>query len=198
MAQKGDGALIRLARSRVFVAANALILAALLIVLGARFTPAIQTALAPSAQSARVPISITGPGVSAATSVTAYILGDVATPGVYTLASGARVQALVAAAGGALSDADLARVDLAALVADGQEVYVPRLGEKIPLTLGGKVDINVASVDDLHNALGVQRAIATRIIAYRVAHGPFTAVSQLLLVPISQATYDRIKALVTV
>ncbi|MGH2502668.1 MAG: ComEA family DNA-binding protein, partial [Ktedonobacterales bacterium] len=132
------------------------------------------------------------------TSVTAYILGDVVAPGVYTLATGARVQALVAAAGGALDDADLTRVDLAALVADGQEIYVPQMGETIPLTLGGKIDINVASASDLHHALGIQLAIANRIVAYRAAHGSFTATSQLLLVPISLSEYDKIKALITI
>jgi len=185
--------LSRLARSRLFVAANAIILATLLIIAGARFTPAIQAALGQPAPTSHSAITISGAGVSAQSSVTAYILGDVVAPGVYTLDAGARVQELVAAAGGVFSDADLARVDLAAQVADGQEIYVPRLGETIPLMLGGKMDINVASADDLRNALGLQRATATRIIAYRNKHGPFTAISQLLLVPISRATYDRIK-----
>lgn len=189
---------IRLARSQPFVIANALILVALLVVLGARAAPAIQTALGQFAPSSQAAVTVSGPGVGAPASVTAYILGDVSAPGVYTLAADARVQALVAAAGGALADADLARVDLAAHIADGQEIYVPRLGETIPLMLGGKVALNVASANDLHNALGLQRATATRIVTYRTAHGPFTAVSQLLLVPISQATYDRIKALVAV
>jgi competence protein ComEA len=202
MAQNGAEAFAArvggLARSKPFVAANALLLAALLLLAGVRFVPAIQGALAQVGQPAQPAISITGPGASATSSVTAYILGDVAAPGVYTLAEGARVQALVAAAGGALGDADLTRVDLAARVADGQEVYVPQVGETVPLTLGGKVDVNIASADDLHHALGLQLAIADRIVAYRVAHGPFTAISQLLLVPISRATYDKIKALVTV
>lgn len=185
-------------RMRAFVVANAALLAALILLAGARFVPGIQAALGQPAPAAQSAITISGPGVSAPTSVTAYILGDVATPGVYTLAAGARVQELVAAAGGALSDADLTRVDLAAHVADGQEIYVPQIGETIPLTLGGKININVASAADLHHALGLRQDIAERIVAYRVAHGPFTAVSQLLLVPVSRATYDRIKAVVTV
>lgn len=190
-------ALARALRSRVFLAANALILAALLVAVGAQVVPVARSALA-SNQTTRPAISVSGPGVTSADHVTAYILGDVAAPGVYTLAGGARVQALVDAAGGALADADLARVDLAAPVVDGQEIYVPQVGETIPLMLGGKVDINTASAADLHHALGIQLATAVRIIAYRAAHGPFTAVSQLLLVPISRATYDKIEALVTV
>lgn len=193
------GQINRLARSHTFVIANALMLAALVMFAGARVVPVIQTTLA-QAQPTRSAITITGPGAAsaAASGITAYILGDVVAPGVYTLATGARVQALVVAAGGALDDADLTRVDLAARVADGQEIYVPRIGETIPLTLGGKVNINVASADDLRHALGIESATAERIVAYRVAHGPFTAISQLLLVPISRATFDRIKAVVTV
>ncbi len=189
------GTILGWMRSWVFLAGNAVALVALLAVAGVRLAPMIQAALSQPAQSA---ITITGPGVGAPTTITAYILGDVAAPGVYTLAADARVQALVAAAGGVYRDADLARVDLAAHVADGQEIYVPRIGETIPLMLGGKVDINVASAADLHNALGIQLATARRIVAYRTAHGSFTAVSQLLLVPISLTTYDHIKTLVTV
>ncbi len=187
----------KLVRSRLFVAANTVLLAALVVLVGFRVAPLIQATLA-QASSAPSSISITGPGVATNASITAYILGDVTAPGVYTLAEGARVQALVAAAGGALDDADLTRVDLAAPVVDGQEIYVPRVGETIPLTLGGKIDINIASADDLHRALGLELATANRIVAYRVAHGPFTAVSQLLLVPISRATYDKLKDVVTV
>lgn len=97
-----------------------------------------------------------------------------------------------------LDNADITRVDLAALLIDGQSVYVPRLGEQVPPELGGRVNLNVASAANLHNALGVTTSIANRIVAYRATHGPFTAVSQLLLVPVSKATYDRIKDLVTV
>lgn len=197
--ERRDGARLtwigRVARSKVFVGLNAVALPTLLLLAGLRFGPALAAAVRPTQPA----ISISGPGVSqASASVTAYILGDVAQPGVYTLAVGARVQALVAAAGGALDNADLTRVDLAALVVDGQEIYVPRIGETIPLMLGGKVDINAASASDLHHALGIEVAIANRIVAYRVAHGAFTAISQLLLVPISLSEYNKIKSLVTV
>lgn len=141
-------------------------------------------------------VAITGPGVSQ--QVEGYVLGAVLRPGVYSLHSGARVRELVEAAGGLLDNADITRVDLAGLLADGQSVYVPRLGEQIPLQLGGKINLNVANEIDLHNALGVTTSVARKIVAYRAAHGPFTAISQLLLVPVSQATYDRIKDLVTV
>lgn len=151
-------------------------------------------------QSSQPTIRITGPGIggASATTIEAYVLGAVVSPGVYTLPAGSRVNDLVTAAGGLTADADAARVDLAARIADGQEVYVPAVGEQVPLIIGGKVDINLASVQDLHDALGISLEIARRIVTYRATHGPFTAVSQLLLVPISRTTYDRIKDLITV
>lgn len=144
-------------------------------------------------------IQITGPGVDQASlTIQAYILGAVEAPGVYTLEADARVSDLVRAAGGLLPEADAARVNLAARVADGQEIYVPRVGQVVPPDLAGLVNLNTASAQDLHDALGLSPDVAQRIVAYRETHGSFTAVSQLLLVPISQTTYDRIKELVTV
>lgn len=186
---------LAVARGRAFVIGNTLVGLALLVVIGLFAAPYLPSTLSPAGRSA---VTITGPGVQTPASVAAYILGAVRTPGVYALANGSRVAALVTLAGGALADADLARVDLAARVNDGQEIYVPHVGETVPLTLGGKVNINAASADDLHNALGISRTIAKRIVTYRAAHGPFNAVSQLLLVPVSQTTYDKIKDLVTV
>lgn len=150
----------------------------------------------PAFTRAHPTVAITGPGTTQ--QIEGYVLGAVLRPGVYSLHSGARVRELVEAAGGLLDNADITRVDLAALLADGQAIYIPRLGEQIPLQLGGKLNLNVATETDLHNALGITTSIARKIIAYRTAHGSFTSVSQLLLVPVSQATYDRIKDLVTV
>ena len=173
---------------------------ALLLVAGSGVVVARRMGWAPPGLAARPhTIAITGPGVAGtATALQAYILGAVAQPGVYALANGARVGDLVAAAGGLLPEADAARVDLAALVADGQEIYVPRVGEVIPADVSGLVNINTASAEGLHLALGLSLDIARRIVAYRAVHGAFTAVSQLLLVPISRSTYDRIKYLVTI
>jgi competence protein ComEA len=180
---------------QVALAVNAVLTLALVALILTRVGPRLIAWLAPSPNASTLTIS--GPGFSF-TTISAYILGAVAAPGVYTLATSARVQDLVGAVGGAVADADLARVDLAARVADRQEIYVPHGGETVPLMLGSKLDINVASADDLLHALSISLTIARRIVAYRVAHGSFTAVSQLLLVPISRAEYDKIRDLVTV
>ncbi|HUY77373.1 MAG TPA: ComEA family DNA-binding protein [Ktedonobacterales bacterium] len=191
------GALARLLRSRYYVGGSLVVTLALLA--GVALTSLVTLGYwTPTFMRPQSSLIITGPGVSSNGGIQVFALGAVVHPGVYALAAGAREHDLIDAAGGLLADADLTRIDLAAPLADGQEVYFPLVGEQVPLTLGGKLDINVASPADLHNALGLSLVIADHIVAYRAAHGPFTAVSQLLLVPITRTTYDRIKDLITV
>jgi competence protein ComEA len=139
-------------------------------------------------------------GLGSGTTVTAYIVGAVLHPGVYTLRDGARISDLLHAGGGARLGADLVRVNLAALLFDGEEVYVPLIGEPYPDNVGAGVlvNINIASADTMHLQLGLSLTTAKKIVTYRQAHGSFTAVDQLLLVPLSRSIYDRIKNLVTV
>jgi DNA uptake protein ComE-like DNA-binding protein len=138
-------------------------------------------------------IVITNPSVSVTATIQASVLGAVRSPGVYTLVRGSHVQDLVEAAGGVLTTADLSRVDLGAVLADGQSIYVPRSGEQIPVERNGKIDLNATTATQLRDALGITLTIARHIVAYRAAHERFTAVSQLLLVPVSKTIYDRIK-----
>lgn len=140
----------------------------------------------------------TPPSPSPSTARHAIVLGAVRTPGEYPLQPGAQAKDLIQFAGGALTTADLSRVDLTVILADGASVYVPRNGEVIPVEIEGRLALNRASESDLHNALGLTSAISKRIVAYRTAHGNFTAIGQLLLVPISQTIFDRIKNLVAV
>jgi competence protein ComEA len=141
------------------------------------------------------------PAGQPAPDIQAYIVGAVVHPGVYPLHSGDRVDKLLQAAGGPLPNADLVRVNLAAHVTDGEEVYVPRVGEAIPSGLPGggpgKVNINTASAQDMHNLLGISMTTANKIVAYREAHGPYTSITQLLAV-MSRTTYDKIKDFITV
>lgn len=148
------------------------------------------------------PITITGataaPTVAQSAILHVYVLGDVRVPAAYTLPRGSHVRDLIAAAGGAHSTADINRIDPGALLADGQSIYVPALDELLPPQRGGKLDLNTANPDQLHRALAISVTVGRQIIAYRTQHGNFTAVSQLLLVPVTRVTYDRIKDLVAV
>jgi competence ComEA-like helix-hairpin-helix protein len=190
---------VRMLRSRFYFPVISATILALIVAMGVQL--ALRGLLAGLLSDGQTGEGITIVGASTGgdtSSVQVAILGAVSLPGVYAVPAGSRVYEVITAAGGALDDADLARVSLAAEVRDGQAVYVPHLGETQPTEVNAKVNINQASVEDLHRLLGVTTETAQRIVGYRVAHGPFTAVSQLLLVPLSLATYDRIKDLVTI
>ena len=132
--------------------------------------------------------------------VVVHVVGAVVAPGVQRLPAGARVVDAVDAAGGASGDADLARINLAAALVDGQQVYVLRIGELAPPaaagatgagggdagqpaagdTAAGLVDINRASATELEELPGVGPTTAEAIIAHREQNGPFAAVDDLI------------------
>ena len=144
--------------------------------------------------------------------VVVHVAGAVAAPGVHRLPSDARVVDALDASGGALDDADLARLNLAAPLADGSQVYVPRVGESPPATLApggaggsgaagapGPVDLNTATAEQLEELPGVGPATAAAIIAHRDEIGGFSAVDQLLDVRgIGDAKMAELRDLVTV
>jgi competence protein ComEA len=137
---------------------------------------------------------------SNSTLIQAYIIGAVLHPGVYSLHTGDRVYNLLDLAGGATDDADLACVNLAAQVVDGEEVYVPHISERpangpVSCTVA-KVNINTASANDLHLLLGISQTNADKIVAYRNAHGPFTSIDQLIPI-VGLTVYNRIKDMVS-
>ena len=170
--------------------------------------------------------SITNSSGSTST-IQAYIVGAIHHAGVYSLTTDARVYQLLQAAGGPLPTANLAALNLAARVNDGEEVYVAAIGETPPAavniatsassssattstatitsTTGGTsltnqgqtVNINTADLTTLRQQLHLSSKSAQTIITYRLQHGSFTSVDQLLQV-ISKAIYTRIKGMVTV
>lgn len=132
--------------------------------------------------------------------VIVHVAGAVAIPGVYELESGDRVHAAIRSAGGATAEADLDGLNLAAAVADGQRIYVPRQGEVdaasvpsgpmvSPVADGenevssGPIDINTATAEQFESLPGVGPATAAAIIDDRARHGPFAAVADLERVP---------------
>ena len=151
-----------------------------------------------------------------ATEVVVHVAGAVASPGVRRLPPGSRVTDALDAAGGALPGADLPRINLAALLVDGQQVYVPKPGEEVPVAAAGvpggagaagsggpvpgaAVDLNTATAEQLDTLPGVGPATAAAIIAHREQHGPFTSVDQLLDVRgIGEAKLEQLRDLVSV
>lgn len=151
--------------------------------------------------------------------IAVYITGEVQHPGVYTLPADARVYQLLQAAGGPLPDANLVALNLASKLSDGEEVYVSKIGETAPAvdtsvtgsngstgtnsgsssgtTSGQLVNINTASTTELRQQLHVSSTTAQNIVNFRLQHGPYTSVDQLLQV-VSKSIYNRIKGMVTV
>jgi competence protein ComEA len=167
----------------------------------------VHAAAAPTGPSA--PAGVTGAQASpSAGLVLVDVAGWVRRPGVYEFATGARVIDAIDAAGGARPGAMLEALNLAAPLADGTQILVPREGEAgvaPPSTVGSGavagalVNINTASATELEGLPGIGEVIAQRIVDHRTANGPFASVDQLLDVSgIGDAILESIRELVTV
>lgn len=173
----------------------------------------------PGGSAAEVTLPRAGTAADPATTTTttppqvvAHAAGAVQAPGVYRLDPGARAADLVAAAGGAAPDADLQQLNLAAPVADGERVYVPRAGEVVAPPVagpsggaagggseGGPVNINTATAEQLEELPGVGPAIAAAIVDERERRGRFAAVDDLLDVRgIGEAKLEQLRDQATV
>lgn len=120
----------------------------------------------------------------AGTRITVHVSGAVAQPGLVSLPSDARVADAVVAAGGALQGAVLSGVNLAAPLADHQQLIIPTGDSGSGAASGdGRVHINTADVNLLQELPGVGPVLAQRIVEHRSAFGPFTVVEDLLDVP---------------
>lgn len=119
-----------------------------------------------------------------------YVTGAVQTPGLYVLASGARVVDALAAAGGFAEGAEESAVNLARPLSDGEQLAVPQTGEGAtgeatsPAVAGdGRINLNDADAATLDTLPRIGPAMAERIIAWREENGRFTSVEDLLAVP---------------
>ncbi|BBX62441.1 membrane protein [Mycobacterium saskatchewanense] len=160
--------------------------------------------------------------------VVVSIVGLVRTPGLVTLAPGARIADALQAAGGVVNGADTIGLNMARPVGDGEQIVVglapaagqpPALGSSVasgsPPTsrtpapgaaagpgkpkAGDVLDLNTATVEQLDALPGVGPVTAAAIVAWREAHGRFTTVDQLADVDgIGPARLDKLRALVRV
>ncbi|GAA2240234.1 hypothetical protein GCM10010413_47610 [Promicromonospora sukumoe] len=157
-------------------------------------------------------------GEAASGGLLVHVVGEVARPGLVTLADGARVADAVEAAGGVTRKGDLTAVNLARTVVDGEQLYVPKPGEPVPGVAGpggsgsaasgagaggaasgaagsgGTIDINTADAVGLEALPGVGPSIAQAIVEWRETNGAFASVDELDDVPgIGPATLDELR-----
>ncbi len=112
------------------------------------------------------------------------VTGAVRHAGVYRLPAGARVADAVARAGGASGDAALEAINLAARLADGQQVLVPSSAPGGGPAAGavaedGPISLGSASVEDLETIDGIGPVTAGDIVEFRDQHGGLASVDQL-------------------
>jgi competence protein ComEA len=143
-----------------------------------------------------------------------HVVGAVRSPGVYRLGPGRRVQDAIRRAGGAKAGADLQAINLAAKVADAQQIVVPRKGGRggaaaegpatagagaAPGAAGGPVNLNSATAEQLDTLDGVGPATAQKILEYRQQHGGFAKVEDLDQIPgIGPKRLEALRGQVTV
>ena len=131
--------------------------------------------------------------------VIVHVIGEVARPGIVELDDGARVIDAIDRAGGVTALADIEALNLARVVVDGEQVYVPEYGEDVgarPLSnhslAAGPISLSRADQATLETLPGVGPSLAARIIAFREQHGPFRSVTDVLAVSgIGPATLER-------
>ncbi len=151
-----------------------------------------------------------GAVASADSRLVVHVVGAVRHAGLYRLPDGSRVADAVRKAGGATRRAEIAAVNLASPLADGQQVLVPA---RVPAAdapggggagggpggvAGGKLSLGIATVGDLDELPGIGPVTAQKIIDWRAAHGAFSSVDDLDAVPgIGPARIEQLRDLVT-
>ena len=119
-----------------------------------------------------------------------HLAGAVGQPGLYEVSASFRVGDLIDAAGGLSADADGAAVNLAERLRDGQQIYVPVVGEQPAPAAGAggtqpsePIDVNTATAAQLEGLPGIGPSLAAAIIAFRTEHGPFATLDAMEQVP---------------
>jgi competence protein ComEA len=158
--------------------------------------------------------------------VVVSVVGLVRTPGLVTLAPGARIADALQAAGGPVNGADTVGLNMARQLGDGEQIVVglaPVAGQPTSLgssvaggptptskppppgagsgkpRAGGAVNLNTATVQELDALPGVGPVTAAAIVTWRQTNGKFTSVDQLADVDgIGPARLEKLRALVRV
>jgi competence protein ComEA len=149
-----------------------------------------------------VPLRAPKPAQAADPRLVVYVSGAVRRPGLYRLPRGTRIDDAIALAGGATARADLIAVNLAAPLADGEQIVVPLRGvagatSGAAASPTAPLDLNSASLEQLDALPGIGPTTAQKILDYRQAHGAFHSLDELDAVPgIGPARLEQLEGLV--
>lgn len=135
------------------------------------------------------------------------IAGEVNSPGVYQMTPGSRVFEVIEKAGGLTENADVARLNRAGIVSDGEKITVPSVKDSLQEAQGsavgspddGLVNINTANEEELTKLTGIGPSTARKIIEYREQHGAFVKTEDIMNISgIGNKTYENIKDFIVV
>lgn len=151
--------------------------------------------------------STSSANVGVLATIKVHIAGQVSNPGLWELPVGSRISDGIEAAGGLTGTADIDRVNLAAFLTDGKQVYIPAKGEILPETeeqdiqeqgLAAPVNINLANKEELLSLPGIGETKAEAIITFRNNNGNFLMIEDLINVPgIGESIFTQIRNLIT-
>lgn len=140
----------------------------------------------------------------AASTITIDVQGAVLHPGVYSIPIGSRVIDGIKAAGGLAKNADPSDLNQARVIADGEQIYIyastknAKASGRAPQARArstGYLSINRATAKEFEALDGIGPVLASRIVAYRKANGPFASIDDLEKVPgIGASTLAKFKS----
>ncbi len=169
----------------------------------------------------------TSPTQSTLQMIAVYLCGEVINPGVYLLEAGSRLYQAVEMAGGLTDQAQAEAVNLARVLSDSEQIYIPNISERVfipvmdnsqsvfekassdfdasdsivsdPIDNSTVININQATVEQLMQLPGIGQVKAEAIVAYRESNGLFASIEEIKNVPgIKEAAFEKIKGMIIV
>lgn len=147
--------------------------------------------------------------------IVVHITGEVENEGIIELEKGARISDAIEKAGGTTEEANIADVNLAYSLKDGQKIKIPNINEEDEqiikeeagedIIIEGdnkkeeKININTANQTELETLSGIGPLTALKIINYKKEHGKFNNIEEIKNVPgIGESKFENIKEYICV